>query len=154
MLDCAAHFEMKEEYDKAVQLYHKGGDLPRALDLCFRAGENSGTGKSSGVYDMLNAIAQDLGADTSPQTLARCAEFLVNHKQFDRAIELYVMAKRFPQAIEMCLQNKVNITEEMSQLLTPPESSDMEQSERKDILKDLARALKKQVCCSVYHSAN
>lgn len=29
----------KGEYDKAVQLYHKGGDIPRALDLCFRIGE-------------------------------------------------------------------------------------------------------------------
>ena len=24
MLDCAQYFEAKEEYDKAVQLYHKG----------------------------------------------------------------------------------------------------------------------------------
>lgn len=46
-------------------------------------------------------------ADTSPQTLARCAEFLVHHKQFDKAVELFVMAKRFPQAIDMCLQHKV-----------------------------------------------
>ena len=30
--------------------------------------------------------SQDLGTDTSPQTLARCAEFLVHHKQFEKAI--------------------------------------------------------------------
>jgi intraflagellar transport protein 140 len=48
---------------------------------------------------MLNSIAQDLGANTSPTTLARCAEFLMLHKQFDKAIELYVMAKRYLQAI-------------------------------------------------------
>jgi hypothetical protein len=30
---------VQAEYDKAVQLYHKGGDIPRALDLCFRIGE-------------------------------------------------------------------------------------------------------------------
>ena len=29
---------------------------------------------------------QDLGSDTSPQTLTRCAEFLVSHKQFEKAI--------------------------------------------------------------------
>jgi intraflagellar transport protein 140 len=46
MLDCASHFEEKGELEKAVELYHKGGDLPRALDLCFRAGEDK-TGKSS-----------------------------------------------------------------------------------------------------------
>lgn len=61
MLDCAAHFETKGELDKAVQLYHKGGDLPRALDLCFRAGEGN-PAKSKGVFEMLNTIAADLGA--------------------------------------------------------------------------------------------
>jgi intraflagellar transport protein 140 len=141
MLDCAAHFESKGEYDKAVQLYHKGGDLPRALDLCFRASE-AGSSKSSGIYDMLNTIAQDLGAETSPQTLARCAEFLVSHKQFERAVELYVMAKRYMPAVEMCLQQRVTINEEMASTLSPPET--MDPSERKEVLKNLAKALKKQ----------
>ena len=44
MLDCANHFEMKGEMDKAIQLYHKGGDIARALDLCFK----SGGGKTDG----------------------------------------------------------------------------------------------------------
>jgi intraflagellar transport protein 140 len=151
MLDCASYFEGKGEFDKAVQLYHKGGDLPRALDLCFKAGEAQGIpvggsrqnqNQGGGVFDMLNAVAQDLGAETSPQTLARCAEFLVLHKQFERAVELYVMAKRYNQAIDMCLQHRVNINEEMANLLTPPDS--MEASERRDILCDLGKALKKQ----------
>jgi intraflagellar transport protein 140 len=141
MLDCAAHFEAKGELDKAVQLYHKGGDLPRALDLCFRGGE-SNPSQSSAMFDMLNTIAQDLGANTSPQTLARCAEFLVQHKQFEKAVELYVMAGRLSQAIDMCLQHRVSINDEMVEKLTPPESVDP--NERKEILKDLARALKKQ----------
>mmetsp|Transcript_14116 Transcript_14116/g.19245 ORF Transcript_14116/g.19245 Transcript_14116/m.19245 type:complete len:273 (-) Transcript_14116:1579-2397(-) len=154
MIECAIYFENKSEYDKAVQLYHKGGDIPRALDLCFRIGEeedriNSNktkktvtTQKASVMFDMLNTIAQDLGAESSPQTLARCAEFLVLHKQFEKAIELYMMAKRYHSAVEMCLQHKVNITDEMVEKLTPPES--VEASERREILKDLARALKKQ----------
>ena len=41
MLECAEHFETKGELDKAIQLYHKGGDLTRALDLCFRAAGES-----------------------------------------------------------------------------------------------------------------
>ena len=69
---------------------------------------------------MLNDIAADLGANTSPQTLARCAEFLMQHMQFEKAIDLYVMAKRLPQAIEMCLKSNVTITEEMAEKLTPP----------------------------------
>jgi len=141
MLDCAAFFEANEDYDKAVQLYHKGGNLPRALDLCFRAGETSKS-QSRVMFEMLNSIAQDLGAETSPQTLARCAEFLVQHKQFEKATELYIMARRYPQAIEMCLQNKLTITEDMAEKLSPAEGIDP--TERKDILKELAKALKKQ----------
>lgn len=144
MIECGAHFEAKGEIDKAVQLYHKGGDIPRALDLCFRMGDGGGVdaGQSAMVFDLLNAVAQDLGAASSPQTLARCAEFLVQHKQFDKAIELYVLAKRPHAAVEMCLQHKVTINDDMVETLTPPDT--MESSERKEILLDLAKALKKQ----------
>ena len=38
MIECAKYFEEKEEFEKSVQLYHKGGDIPKALDLCFKAG--------------------------------------------------------------------------------------------------------------------
>ena len=157
MLECASYFEERGEYEKAVSLYRKGGDLPRAMDLCFRAAElqkdNLPAGASrqqraeaeaaaSGLFELLNAIAQDLGADSSPQTLARCADFLVKNKQFLKAIELYVKAKRFNQAIDMCVQNKVNITDEMVDQLTPPET--MEAVERREIQTELAKALKKQ----------
>ena len=156
MIECAQHFEMKEEYDKAVQLYHKGGDIPRALELCFRIGEENPKHPHAAIaFDMLNSIAQDLGVDSSPQTLARCADFLVQHKQYDKAIELYVMAKRYHAAIEMAMQHRVNLTDEMVEKLTPPENLTntqpnnnnngiVDSSERREILKDLAKALKKQ----------
>jgi intraflagellar transport protein 140 len=106
MIECAVYFEEKQEFDKAVQLYHKGGDIPRALDLCFRVGEQDKKSPQANlIFDMLNTIAQDLGSESSPQTLARCAEFLVQHKQFEKAVELLVMAKRYHSAIEMCLQH-------------------------------------------------
>lgn len=142
MIECAQHFESKEEYDKAVQLYHKGGDIPRALDLCFRVGENPKHPHAAVAFDMLNMIAQELGVGSSPQTLARCADFLVTHRQYEKAIDLYVMAKRYLAAVEMCLQQRVSINDEMTEKLTPPET--MDAGERREILKDLAKALKKQ----------
>ena len=141
MLDCASHFEQKGDMDKAIQLFHKGGDLAHALDLCFKSGGGKGT-EAGGVYDMMNAIAADLGENTSPQTLARCAEFLVQHKQYERAADLYIMAKRIPQAIEMCFNYRVTISEDMLEKLNPPE--DMDAAAKKDALKDLAKALKRQ----------
>jgi intraflagellar transport protein 140 len=148
MLDCAQHFEMKCEFDKAVQLYHKAGDLPRALDLCFRAGNELADDpgrktQSAAMFEMINTIAADLGATSSPQTLARCAEFLVQNKQFPRAVELYVLAKKYVQAIEMCLQHKVVISEELTEKLTPPES-EMDAPNRKEALKNLGKVLRDQ----------
>lgn len=32
-----SYFEEKGKYDKAVQLYHKGGNMTRALEMCFKA---------------------------------------------------------------------------------------------------------------------
>lgn len=142
MVECAQHFESKGEYDKAMQLYHKGGDTPRALELCFRIGEESSNSHTNLAYDMLNTIAQELGENSSPQTLARCGDFLVQHQQFEKAVDLYVMAKRFNAAIEMCIINRVSINETLADKLTPAET--MDASERKEILKDLAKALKKQ----------
>ena len=158
MLDCATYFESKGEFEKAVSLFHKGGDPGRAMDLCFRAGEAmqkklpqgasraaqaEAASKASALFEMLNGIAQELGADTNPQVLAKCGAFLVQHKQYTRAIELFVMAQRYQQAIDMCEKQKVTITDDMVELLTPPDGA-MESAERKEILKDLGHALKKQ----------
>ena len=38
--------------------YTAGNDIPRALDLCFRAGEDPTYTNNAVVYDMLNTIAQ------------------------------------------------------------------------------------------------
>ena len=116
MLDCASYFEGKQEYDKAVQLYHKGGDLPRALDLCFRAAADfaaesnslnnkktmknssnansaSNSPQAAAMFEMINVIAADLGENSSPQTLSRCADFLVQNKQFPKVVGLLCMAR-------------------------------------------------------------
>lgn len=47
-------------------LLKQGGDIPKALDLCFHAGS---LGRSN-MFDVLTNIAQGLGADTSPQVRA------------------------------------------------------------------------------------
>ena len=41
------------------------------------------------------------------------------HRQFERAIDLYILAKRFSQAIEMCSVNNITISDEMAEKLSP-----------------------------------
>lgn len=139
MLDCAQHFELKGEPEKAIQLYHKGGDVSKALSLCF---ENDKLSKNSTIFDMINAIVNDLGAASSPAILAKCADFLMANKQYDKAVELYIQAKKISLAIDMCLHHKVPINDAMIEKMTP--TDDIPADERKNLLKDLGKALKKQ----------
>jgi hypothetical protein len=67
----------------------------------------------------------------------------VQHQQYEKAVDLYIMAKRHNAAIEMCIINKVPIAEGLTDKLTPAGLGDF--VEKKDVLKDLAIAQKVQV---------
>lgn len=155
MISCAEYYEQKGEYDKAIQLYYKGNDITYALELCFRIGEEISSTQPVGrnapphpyaaaAYDMINTIAQELGVNSSPQLLARCADFLVSNKQFAKAIELYVMAKKHYNAIEICVQYKIVLNDDIVEQLTPTEAQVPDANERKEILKQIGKLLKKQ----------
>ena len=89
MIDCAAYFEQRGEFEKAVQLYQKGGDVAKALDICFKAGAE---GRAT-MFEVLNNIATNLSGETSPAVLARCAEFFLQHEQYEQAVKLCVAAR-------------------------------------------------------------
>jgi intraflagellar transport protein 140 len=106
MSDVASYFESKGDAEKAVQLYQKAGDIAKALDLCFKAGgveaaelaarEQMGGAKArsaaaaaaskASMFEVLRSIAADLDDTANPQTVARCAEFFIEHGQFDKAV--------------------------------------------------------------------
>lgn len=144
ILDCALYFEQRGEVEKAVQLYHKGGDLARALQLCFS--KESATAAeitlSGGVAELMNAVVRDLGEKTSPSVLTRCAGFLVKFKQYERAVDVFVLAQCYNDAIDLCQKNKVLISESMIDKLTAQEEADS--VTKKDLCKRLAKVLMEQ----------
>ena len=170
-IDCANYFEQKGEYEKAVQLYQKGGEMTKALDLCFKVG---GKGRDQ-IFEMLGNISQSLDESTaSPEVLAKCAEFFIEHNQFLQAVKLFVAGGRYRQAIDLCVERNVTITTELADDLTPPkqqQKADEEKtsdeprrkkeiltaSERTRILEELAKACKKQgafqLACKKYTEA-
>ena len=115
MIDAAQYLDKKGLHEKAVLLYQRGGNVPRALDLCFRAQ----------LFDMLRRIADSLqsgdGDDSvgsSPEILNRCADFFVDHGQYEKAVQLYITAKEFDRALDMCMDHKVTITDDMAERIT------------------------------------
>ena len=69
MLEAAGYFERKGDLGKAVQLLHRAGELPRALDLCF----------SARLFDELRSIADGLGKDAPKDTLRKAADFFMSN---------------------------------------------------------------------------
>ena len=149
MISSAKYFESKGSVQQAVQLYQHAGRLSKALDLCFRAR----------LFDELRNIADDLaaqsgkegGAKVAPETLTKCASFLMEHGQYDKAVHLFIIGGKVEESIEMCAQHKVKITEDMADKMTPEKGDPRyPNSARKEILLKLASVCKKQ---NSYHLA-
>jgi len=147
-----------------VQLYQRGGDSQKALDLCFRIGKNGNDGgrNNKGGDDMfaiLKELAENLNEGSSDEDLERCSDFFIANGQYDKAVELlYKKGKKFDYAIDLCIEHKVNITEEMAEGLTPPKAEDSRDKEaRNETIKKLAKACKKQgefhLACKKYTQA-
>ncbi|CAM9286859.1 unnamed protein product [Discosporangium mesarthrocarpum] len=176
MLSVAAHFEERGQLERAIQLYQKGGDVPRALDVCFKAGAEG----RPAMFDVLKSITEDLGSDASPQVLSKCADFFIEHNQFEKAVGLCIKGKRYLHAINLCIDHKVTITEDMAEQLTPPKdvweegaggtsnkrrnsanydskSTNSGGEGREDVLVELAKACKRQsnfhLACKKYTQA-
>jgi intraflagellar transport protein 140 len=80
MLKSAAYFEQIRDLDKAVILYHRGGNVRRAMDLCFK----------NHNFEYLKNLAEDLGEEEDPETLAKAAEYFMANQLYDRAVHLFV----------------------------------------------------------------
>jgi intraflagellar transport protein 140 len=158
MVQAAHHFEEKGNMDKAVMLYQKGGALRHAVQLCI----------SARLYDQLESVVNDLDQPTGvdgaaeegqqvpkrdPELLAQCANFFIDHHQFERAAHLLVLAGDGQQALELCLAHNIPISEDMADQIAPPLRPDEtpEQSTHKIMLLRLvAKCCKRQ---GAYHLA-
>ncbi|CAD7923674.1 unnamed protein product [Amoebophrya sp. A120] len=151
---------------KAVLLYQKAGQTGRAMELCF----------SAKLFEPLRKIVEDIvqkaeqaaaagsakeeGTDTpaaDPELLARCAEFFTHHEQHDKAVQLLCMSHQVSEAIDLCYQHNVFISEEMAEKLTPEKQGDDKEEWRKTQLRKIAKLCKDQgsfqVACKKYTQA-
>lgn len=133
MIDAADYLCEKGEHDKAATLYMKGGKLSKAVEMCFN-------GK---LFDVLQHIADDLEAGADPSLYMRCADFFMQHGQFDKATKMLIAANQYTRALEMCIEQDVVITEEMAEAMTP--SKDVMSAEERNLtLQRIAKVAKRQ----------
>ncbi|XP_017274041.1 intraflagellar transport protein 140 homolog [Kryptolebias marmoratus] len=141
MMEAACYYEEKGTHmDRAVALYHKAGYVSKALELAFATEQ----------FSALQLIAEDLNENCDPALLARCSEFFIKHSQYEKAVELLVAAKKYNQALELCLAQNLTITEDLAERMTVTDSKDLSEDARKELLEQIADCCMRQ---GSYHLA-
>lgn len=64
--------------------FKQGGRPSKAIDLAFKTEQ----------FGALQMISDDLDENADPEVLRKCAEFFIDHEQFDKAVNLLVVAKK------------------------------------------------------------
>uniref|UniRef100_A0A3B4XIP2 Intraflagellar transport 140 n=1 Tax=Seriola lalandi dorsalis TaxID=1841481 RepID=A0A3B4XIP2_SERLL len=135
MMEAACYYEEKGTHmDRAVALYHKAGYVSKALELAFATQQ----------FSALQLIAEDLNENSDPALLARCSDFFITHSQYEKAVELLVAAKKYHQALELCVTQNLTITEELAERMTVTDSKDMAEEARKEVLERIADCCMRQ----------
>ncbi|XP_035386707.1 intraflagellar transport protein 140 homolog isoform X1 [Electrophorus electricus] len=136
MMDTACYYEEKGVHmDRAVMLYHKAGHVSKALELAFATEQ----------FGALQLIAEDLNETSDPTLLARCSDFFIKHSQYQKAVELLVVAKKYPEALQLCLEQNLTITEDIAESMTVSRgSAHLSEEERKELLERIADCCMRQ----------
>ncbi|XP_038276119.1 intraflagellar transport protein 140 homolog isoform X2 [Dermochelys coriacea] len=142
MIEAACYYEEKgEQMDRAVMLYHKAGHFSKALELAFATQQ----------FGALQLIAEDLDEKSDPALLARCSDFFIEHTQHEKAVELLLAAKKYHEALQLCLNQNLTITEEMAEKMTvSKDSKELSVESRKELLEQIADCCMRQ---GNYHMA-
>ncbi|KAL4622724.1 hypothetical protein GN956_G19824 [Arapaima gigas] len=136
MMEAACYYEEKGTHmDRAVMLYHKAGHFSKALELAF----------STQQFGALQLIAEDLDENSDPTLLSRCSDFFIKHSQFEKAVELLVVAKKYHEALQLCLDQNLTITEEFAEKMTVSrDSKEIPEETRRDLLERIADCCMRQ----------
>ncbi|KAL0984320.1 hypothetical protein UPYG_G00139910 [Umbra pygmaea] len=136
MMEAACYYEEKGSHmDRAVLLYHKAGHFSKALELAFATEQ----------FAALQLVAEDLNETSDPALLARCSDFFIKHGHYEKAVELLLAAKKYHEALQLCLDQNLTITEELAESMTvTKESKDLSEEARKELLESIADCCMRQ----------
>ena len=115
MVQSAQYFEAKGKHDKAVQLYSRGGNRKKALDLALK----------HNLTDLIENISAGAQEGDDPEVLKKSVHFLMQNRQFDKAVEIMISLGNLDQALTIAEQETVTLKEEMAMKLCPPATQDV-----------------------------
>ncbi|PFH37020.1 hypothetical protein BESB_034780 [Besnoitia besnoiti] len=109
MVAAAICFYERREYEKAVALFRKAGQLDTALQVCLTAN----------LRESMRLLSEEATPSSDPLVIEACAKVLVEAGMIDRAIELLAKTKRFDAALHLCETRNVALSESLVNALTP-----------------------------------
>lgn len=134
ILESAIFLERNGVHDKAVSLYRQIGATQCALNLCIRGG----------LYDTLHEISTTLAAqEADPRIFLNMAQHFKESRNYQKAVEMLVFAKEFEEAIRLCQEHNVKLTEEMAEAMTG-EKNQLGKEEKKEMILKVANIAKDQ----------
>ncbi|CBZ54791.1 conserved hypothetical protein [Neospora caninum Liverpool] len=109
LVAAAASFYERREYEKAVALFRKAGQLDTALQVCLAAN----------LRDSLRLLADEATPSNDPSVVEKCAAAFVDAGMIDRAIQLLAKTKRFDAALQLCENRHLVLSDSLVKALTP-----------------------------------
>uniref|UniRef100_A0A8C5AP22 Intraflagellar transport 140 homolog (Chlamydomonas) n=1 Tax=Gadus morhua TaxID=8049 RepID=A0A8C5AP22_GADMO len=136
MMEAACYYEERGSHmDRAVVLYHKAGHMSKALELAFATEQ----------FSALQLIAEDLDHTSDPSLLTRCSDFFIKHSQYQKAVELLVAAKKYHEALQLCVDQSLTITEDLAESMTvAKETGELTEESRRELLERIADCCMRQ----------
>jgi intraflagellar transport protein 140 len=111
------------------------------------------------LTDMIDDISTGVEEGDDPEVLKKSVHFLLQNKQFDKAVEIMINLGQHNEALNLADQENVILKEEMAMKLLPPATTDAnKKKDRIDVLMRVAKIMKKQgdfkIGAKIYTMAN
>ena len=91
MIQSAQYFEQKGKFDKAVQLYSRGGNKRRAMDIAMK----------HNLAHMIEDISSGVGDGDDPEELKSSVDFLMQNQQYEKAVEIMISLGDLDEALQV-----------------------------------------------------
>ena len=115
MLEAAQYFQAREDtIDKSVLLYHRAGNLAKAIELVFNYRR----------FGALENLVEELDKDTDVNVLTRCADFFLENNRHAKAAYLFLLSKEvhITPSYVWCMQSRIQYLEHSFHLLRRADS--------------------------------
>ncbi|KAB0401474.1 hypothetical protein E2I00_009258, partial [Balaenoptera physalus] len=139
MIEAARYYEEKgEQMDQAVMLYHKvrppapdPGHSGAPRRCCSELPHCPQAGHFSKALELAFATQQFVA--------------LQLHSQYEKAVELLLAAKKYHEALQLCLEQNLTITEEMAEKMTvSKDCKELSEESRRELLEQIASCCMRQ----------